>query len=169
MKTTNQPSSGYLVSRFNAIKHGILCKSTLAKSENDKDLEKLERALRQEFRPSSPMELILVDRIASCYWRLRRLVQSETDVVNHVRTTQQQNEATHTYLSTHLQIQESQKEKEQTDARNGKAGSEYNPLLAIDTDKLTRYERSIENSLFRSLKQLEQLQSQKARYTDVNI
>ncbi len=75
-KTKGGPKTeqGKAVSRLNALKHGLLSKAVLLESEDAETLAELTTDMRTEFDPHGPLEEMLVDRIASCYWRLRRAV-----------------------------------------------------------------------------------------------
>ena len=72
---------GKSVSRYNAIKHGILSKQILFESEDENELLELEKRLRSELAPATEIELLLVDKIASNIWRLKRALSFEKDDV----------------------------------------------------------------------------------------
>src|ERR1035437_33902 len=65
--------------RYNALRHGLLAQAILP-SEDPEEFEELVRRLDEEIRPSSELESLLVDRIASCAWRLRRVVRVEAGI-----------------------------------------------------------------------------------------
>lgn len=65
-------------SRLNALKHGLLSKEVLMAGEEKKVLEQLGRKLRLELTPQGELETVLVDRIISSMWRLKRAVRVET-------------------------------------------------------------------------------------------
>ena len=68
-------------SKYNALKHGLLSKAAIIRSgeakEDPLELTALVDALWKDFEPVGTMEEILVDRIAACYWRLRRVQRAE--------------------------------------------------------------------------------------------
>ena len=68
---------GKAVSRYNALKHGLLSEQVLINGEDDNTLLELEKRLRNELSPATEMELLLVDRIASNIWRLKRALSFE--------------------------------------------------------------------------------------------
>lgn len=68
---------GKTISKYNALKHGLLAKEILMKDENENELLNLEKKLRNELGPATEIELILVDRIASNIWRLKRALSME--------------------------------------------------------------------------------------------
>ncbi len=72
---------GKAVSKYNALKHGILSKQILFEGEDENELLELEKKLRSELSPASEIELLLVDKIASSIWRLKRALSFEKDDV----------------------------------------------------------------------------------------
>ncbi len=68
-------------SKYNALKHGLLSKAAIIRrgeaKEDPLELTALLNALRKDFEPVGTMEEILVDSIAACYWRLRRVQRAE--------------------------------------------------------------------------------------------
>jgi len=72
---------GKAVSKYNALKHGILSKQILFEGEDENELLELEKKLRSELCPASELELLMVDKIASNIWRLKRALSFEKDDV----------------------------------------------------------------------------------------
>lgn len=72
---------GKAISKYNALKHGLLAKEILMNDENEEELLNLEKKLRSELGPATEIELILVDRIASNIWRLKRALSMEKSEV----------------------------------------------------------------------------------------
>ncbi len=72
---------GKAVSKYNALKHGILSKQILFEGEDENELLELEKKLRSELSPASELELLMVDKIASNIWRLKRALSFEKDDV----------------------------------------------------------------------------------------
>jgi hypothetical protein len=65
--------------RWNALKHGLLAKEVVIPAgEEDKDLfVALLAQLHQHLQPEGMLQEMLVERIAVCYWRLRRVLRCE--------------------------------------------------------------------------------------------
>lgn len=67
--------------KWNALKHGLLAKEVVIREgdgkENKKEFIKLLSELRENLQPGSIIEEMLVERIAVCYWRLRRVLRCE--------------------------------------------------------------------------------------------
>ena len=76
---------GKAVSRYNAIKHGLLSKEVLLNGEDEKTLIEIGRRLRTELQPQTELELVLVDRITANVWRLRRVMQIEREMIDDDR------------------------------------------------------------------------------------
>src|SRR3712207_9186034 len=63
--------------RLNALKHGLLSREILLPGEDEAALQELGERLRAELQPIGELEDLLVDRIISLFWRLRRLGRVE--------------------------------------------------------------------------------------------
>ena len=67
--------------RWNSLQHGLLAQEVIIPTgpgqEDHTELEDLLIALRDDLQPSGALEEILVEKIAVCYWRLRRVLRSE--------------------------------------------------------------------------------------------
>lgn len=80
-------SSGPMTSRGkervaqNALRHGLLSKETLMPYEDQGELEEVRQAMVAELRPEGALEEMLVERIVSNLWRLRRLLRIEGGVL----------------------------------------------------------------------------------------
>lgn len=72
---------GKEVAKLNALKHGLLSREVLLRTENAGDLSVLGEKMREELAPIGTMELILVDRMVANAWRLRRALQIERDLM----------------------------------------------------------------------------------------
>jgi hypothetical protein len=76
---------GKAMARLNALKHGLLSREVILAEENARDLDDLGRRLRAELHPATELEVLLVDRVASCLWRIRRALQAETAEIDRSR------------------------------------------------------------------------------------
>ena len=72
---------GKAVSRWNALKHGVLAQAViplpLEDYESRADFDALLAALVADLDPASPLEEMLVERMATCYWRMGRILRAE--------------------------------------------------------------------------------------------
>ena len=74
--------------RLNAQKHGLLSKAAIIRDGDAKEdpfeLQSLFDELWEDLEPVGKMEEMLVDRIANCYWRLRRAQLAEMGEIRRV-------------------------------------------------------------------------------------
>ncbi len=75
-------ASGYQSVRFNALKHGILSRSTVLAHEDAGEFADLLAALIEEHRPAGMTERHLLEELASIIWRKRRVLLAENAKIN---------------------------------------------------------------------------------------
>jgi hypothetical protein len=68
---------GKAVVALNAMKHGLLSREVLTRGESEADLLAFAKRIRMQLAPLGELELLLVDRIVSTAWRLRRALALE--------------------------------------------------------------------------------------------
>jgi hypothetical protein len=68
---------GKLAIRLNAVSHGIFSKDALLKGEDGQLLKALREQMMEDLQPAGELETILVERIISSTWRLKRALLSE--------------------------------------------------------------------------------------------
>jgi hypothetical protein len=130
------------VTRLNAMKHGLLSNEVLLSWEEKTHLTQLGKRLRLDLAPHGEMEYILVDRIVAALWRLRRLCLVEREMMEGDVDAGVAFGPKHSQRSVTL----------------GRALAM--DLAQYDTySKLSRYESSIERSLYRAFHELLRLQS----------
>jgi hypothetical protein len=132
---------GKSISRINALKHGLSAEHAVL---FDEDVEEFERFFRKWIgacKPKGFVEQQLVERIAICAWRLRRVYRIETGLFSKYRT----------------------------DWSKGTIGlpiaieTTFFRVSAADNtlEKLTRYERSIERSLRWAVRQYDEIKKRR--------
>jgi len=115
---------------LNARKHGLLSRESLVEGESELDLLDFGKRLRAQLAPIGELELFLADRIISNAWRLRRAVGIEAALLNVKRGDQTVLEGVLSWKS--------------------------------DCDRLqliSRYEATLERSLYKALHELQRLQA----------
>src|SRR5260370_24634553 len=70
-------AEGYDVTRFNAVRHGVLSRYTVLPWENADEYQALLAALVAQHSPQGPTEEHLVEELAGILWRKRRLRLAE--------------------------------------------------------------------------------------------
>lgn len=119
----------------NARKHGLLSQNLFIPEEQKKFFNELRAAYIKELSPQSEVEGFIVERIISCIWRLHLLAL----------------------------IEKEKYEKGLSEMFGDNNLSEsFRGAAADNMTTLSRYERSIENSLYRAIKELRML-----KYTTV--
>ena len=79
--------------RINALRHGLLSREVVLESgENRAEYDLMLEVLVAEYQPRGMIEEMLVDRIASCYWRLGRVIRYETGVLRSQRNKAREDE-----------------------------------------------------------------------------
>jgi hypothetical protein len=123
--------------RLNALRHGLLSEEVLLPGEDADALNELGERLRAELHPVGEMEDLLVDRITSLLWRLRRLGRVEAGVF----------------------IQESYGDVRDPDTSTLGLAFIRDANSANAFSKLSRYETTLERGLYKALHELQRLQA----------
>ena len=139
----------------NAVKHGLLTRHDVISSESQADFDLYRAQILDELAPVSPMESMLAERVVSLSWRLKRVcrIQNQAiDVLNADNTSSPLAKLTQSLCKP-------------------STSSPINPTrfmalgrLAIKDfanarvlDRLLMYERRTENSLYRTILELQRL------------
>jgi len=133
---------GKTVSKYNALKHGILSKEILLEGENEEALTQLGKRLRASIKPVGEVEMLLADRLVSNFWRLRRLLEAEKVIMEWEREDAER------------WRQEFGRSEEDTDQRITKE-----MLTNSNIEKILRYETTIERSIYKAFHELQRVQS----------
>jgi hypothetical protein len=132
------------VTRYNAIKHGLMSKDVLMAGESKQELAELGRQLRAEMQPEGELEEILVDRIVSSVWRLKRSIRIETGYIE-------------------AEYEDCKYSRLGHDAKS--PGGIWNSVVTRELSQgngwlnLSRYETMLEKQIYRALHELQRLQS----------
>ena len=136
---------GKEISKYNALKHGLLSKEVLLEKEDEQNLVELGKRLRNELKPAGELEVLLADRIVANFWRLKRALEVEKNAMEWRKNYKE--------ISFGLDDEpESQKKKKQIKAM----------IVNDDMEKLLRYETTIERSIYKALHELQRIQAARA-------
>jgi hypothetical protein len=130
----------------NAIKHGLFAREGVIRGEDREEFEVHREMLLEQLNPAGPLEGILAARIVDLTWRLRRAAQD-------------QNEAFGALYDRHTAGTPEPQEPEERGATLGR-------MILVDfsqgavLERLLRYERRIEGSLYRTLNELRRVHDQ---------
>jgi hypothetical protein len=173
--------------RHNALGHGLLSRDVLLPGEDKAALIELGERLRDELQPVGAVESLLVERIISSTWRLQRLGRVEAGIFvfelygelaerarreasTYTRTEGPDDEFIAQYLSRSI-ITDEQNHREtmakarkletMRDAETATLGQTFvrDANKANSFSKLSRYETTIERSLYKALHELQRLQA----------
>jgi len=140
----------------NALKHGLFSREAVIRGEDEDEFEMHQERLLGQLNPVGPLEEILAARIVDLAWRLKRAVQD-------------QDEAFAALYERQTAGAEKPQEPAERAATLGRMILEDFSQNAV-LERLLRYERRIESSLYRTLNQLRRVhdQLQKADLEDAS-
>jgi hypothetical protein len=146
----------------NAVKHGLFAEEAVIFGEDPADYDALHDEILAELAPSGVMETLLAERVVSLTWRLHRAERLINQVINELidkRIKDPFPEMAYDMAKQMLgdefpEVKLPYPEGQKPDLSFGKAViRDYASTKAID--KLALYERRIENSLFKTIKELD--------------
>jgi hypothetical protein len=76
---------GKAIAARNATRHGLLSSRLLLDDEDTAEFQNLTGELMLSLNPASPLECLMVERIAVTLWRQQRLVRAETATLTFAR------------------------------------------------------------------------------------
>ncbi len=85
--------TGKAGSKMNAMKHGLLAADLVVRDEDPVEFTRVLENLVDELQAQGPLEEQLVERVAACMWRLRRLYRVEAEIFTYERLTIELNHA----------------------------------------------------------------------------
>ncbi len=141
---------GKAAARYNATKHGLLAEEVLLPGEDAETLKALGQSLRGELQPVGELEDLLVDRIIAAHWRLRRLGRVEAGIFEFEISAASSTSIAGKTNTIALGL---------SFIRDGNGANAFS--------KLSRYETTIERSLYKALHELQRLQA--ARRTERGV
>ena len=143
-------------SSCNDVKHGLLARQIIIDdgdpNEKPEELERLLRALIRDFGPADTCELLLVQRVAVSFWRIRRAYRYESQAILDQREGPKD-------LAGQMIAQ-----------INPSSRDPYELILPRmdELNKLLRYAGAIDRELNRSLNQLRRLQNDRQQNNNPN-
>ncbi len=138
----------------NSLKHGMTANQIVIKSEDQADFDFHRAQILDELAPSTPIEAMLADRIASTSWRLKRAENFQNLSIDALGTPK--NNPLTKLLAKYADAQQTE-------------SSESDPELALGRmlikdfsnnrvlEKLLMYERRIEGSLYRTMLEIQRI------------
>jgi hypothetical protein len=81
--TGPRTEAGKARSRLNALQYGLTAKTIVLPGEDAAELQELYEQIRADLKPQGAFEEQLVERITSCFWRLRRCEEVEEQLYTY--------------------------------------------------------------------------------------
>jgi hypothetical protein len=144
----------------NAVKHGLFARQAVISSENQDDFCLERERILSDLLPETPMESMLAERIVDLSWRLNRVrcIQNQTiDALSARNTSGPLTRLTQSLLFKGRGLPQADSSDSAKDLALG--------LMAIKDfsnsrvlDRLLMYERRIENSMYKTIFELQRLQ-----------
>ena len=130
----------------NAVKHGLLAEHILIRDENREDYEAFRDTLADNLQPEGAMESLLVERIITAAWRLRRTVRLERDVI-------------HTPLDSEMRSRKQEPELCKGEPERTPSSVAADTIRNTDIyGRISRYEVHLDRSMYRALHELQRIQ-----------
>ena len=143
----------------NLVKHGFLARQDVIGSESKAHFELYRDQILAELAPESPMESMLAERIVSLSWRLKRAlrIQNQTiDALNARNTSSPLAKLTKSILFKGQGWPQDDASESASDLALGRlAIKDFSNERVLE--RLLMYERRIENSLYKTLLELQRL------------
>jgi len=150
---------GRVVVSQNAVKHGLWARQAVISSESQADSCLYRDRLLSELAPASPMESILAERIVSLSWRLKRVgcIQNQTiDALKARNTSSPLDKLTKSLLFKGRDLPQAEPSESAPHLALGRmAIKDFSNARVLD--RLLMYERRIENSLYKTVLELQRL------------
>jgi hypothetical protein len=135
-------------SSLSALKHGLTAETLVLPHEDTVAYQEIRDSLYQQYEPATQQECMLVDQLASAWWRTIRVRQIETDMLDlQIQT---------------LNRQYPEKKKTKTTDRQALA-VRFVTESEKDFVNFMRYDAQIERAFYRALNTLEKLQAARKR------
>ncbi len=176
--------AGKAESKMNTMKHGLLAADLVVRDEDPVEFAGVLESLVDELRAQGPLEEQLVERVAACMWRLRRLYRVEAEIFTYESLTIELNHASKEVakyeVSDRVWDLRGGNPVNVTDERRhdratkrldnahllvqeeaGTLGAAFrsDAIHAGAISKLSRYEAAIERSLYRALHEVQRVQA----------
>jgi hypothetical protein len=127
------------------LEHSVFSNEVLIEGENATDLHEIRNRLKKELNPANEMELIIVDRIVSSIWRLKRCLKIESQILEYSAS------CIHEYEQGFLRVRK----------RTNKEMLQLKALKIIEDKKriedLSGYETLLERQIYKALGELDKL------------
>ena len=140
----------------NGIKHGLTSSRDVIKGESQAEFDLHSDQLTEEFNPETPIENHLVQRIITLIWRLKRVIRAQTAALNSLHHSHA-NRPPNPLASLGARFAPKSDSPPPPDHEFGQVTIKDTANYKV-IDNLLLQERRLENSLFRTIAELERKQ-----------
>ena len=159
--TGPQTAEGKAVSSQNAVKHGLFAAEAVIKGENPADYQVFHDQFLAEWKPVGMTETMLAERIVSLAWRLQRVERMQNQVIDHMIEQQITDPQARRKRECYYLNQSIRPEDPRFDLDRLPLGriatSDWSNGMVLD--RMMMYERRIENSVTKMMKELKRFQA----------
>ena len=153
------PEGKAVVAR-NPVKHGLLARQDVISSESQAEFDLYRTLILADLAPATPMESMLAERIVVLSWRLKRIacIQAQTiDAMKARNTSSPLDKLTKSLLFKGQDLPQADSSDPAKDLALGRiAIKDFSNARVLE--HLLMYERRIENSMFKTIFELQRLQ-----------
>jgi len=151
--------NGKAIVAQNAVKHGLTAANDIISSESRPEFDLYRDQMLAELKPQSPMESMLAERVVSLSWRLRRIRRIQNQAIDALGRDDGNNlfkKLTQSLFPKALQPPQAEDSDEEASLSLGRlAVKDFSNGRVLE--RLLMYERRLENSLYKTLLQLQRL------------
>lgn len=140
-------AEGKAISKFNALKHGLLSKEVLLEGEDSENFTQLGQRIMENLQPEGEIEILLTERIIVNMWRLRRALEVETAIMEYEKFDDSM--AGLDLLLSTSSSKEDQRRRKKTRSM----------ILNSGVETVIRYETTIERGIYKALHELQRIQA----------
>ena len=157
--TGPRTAQGQAVASKNSIKHGLLARCDVISSESQADFDDYRRQLLDELTPESPMESMLADRLVTLSWRLQRICRIQNHTIDNLTSPDKPSPlaklSKSLFLNNDAQTKDQPSENSPHQTLGRMAIKDFSNQRILE--KLLMYERRIENSLYKTILEIQRL------------
>ena len=158
--TGPQTAEGKAVVSQNAVKHGLFAAEAVIKGENPADYEAYHDQFLAEWKPVGMVESMLAERVISLWWRLQRVERMQNQAIDHLIEDQITDPKARRKRECYYLNQGIRPEDPRFDLDRLPLGriatSDWSNGMVLD--RMMMYERRIENSVIKMMKELKRFQ-----------
>jgi len=150
---------GKEIAKQNSVKHGLTAANDIISAENRPEFDLFRAQMLAELKPQSPLESMLAERVVSLSWRLKRIRRIQNQAIDALSRDNGNNlfsKLTQSLFPKALQSPQAEDSGDGAFLALGRlAVKDFSNGRVLE--RLLMYERRIENSLYKTLFELQRL------------